>query len=84
MPRKRRRGAAGEGCIINLSDGRFAAKIRAGHDAVGKPILLKKEFKTEKQAQEWLTKTHFDQQSGAVVTQTDDRGAATRTAGWKK
>ncbi len=70
MPRKRKRRAAGEGCIINLPDGRFAAKIRAGHDAVGKPILLKKEFKTEKQAQEWLTKTRFDQQAGAVVTQT--------------
>lgn len=65
MPRKR---SSGEGSIIKLPDGRFAAKIRVGHDAQGKPIVLKKEAQTEKAVKEWLTDIRHSRQNGANFT----------------
>lgn len=67
MPRKRKRRANGEGAIIQLADGRFAAKIRVGHNENGKPIVRKKEAKTEKECQDWLTKVRHERMLGVNI-----------------
>lgn len=67
MARKRKRRSNGEGCIYELPDGRYAAKIRVGVDQAGKPIIRKKEAKTEKEVKEWLNDLRHSRQNGVNV-----------------